>query len=146
MTDPGHGIIGQHAQPFTSLFPLRSSPYPVDKLLALAESMKGDVDTVKDGADPEENLWVPAGYTYFGQFIDHDLTFDSTSSLDMTVTTDSASRVPTNLRTPRLDLDCVYGDGPDAQPFMYGADGATLLYGGTGQPALQSSPDGLVST
>jgi hypothetical protein len=146
MTDPGHGIIGQREQPFTNLFPLRSSPYPVDKLLALAASMKGGVDTVKDGADPEENLWVPAGYTYFGQFIDHDLTFDSTSSLDLSVATVPQTRIPTNLRTPRLDLDCLYGDGPAAQPFMYASDGATLLYGGTGQPAYQSNPDGLIST
>ena len=65
---------------------------------------------------------VPAGYTYFGQFIDHDLTFDSTSTLD------KLNNKPTNMRTPRFDLDCVYGDGPDAQPFMYEEDGATLIY------------------
>ncbi|MEW9582963.1 peroxidase family protein [Paraburkholderia sp. DGU8] len=112
----------------------------------MSKLMQGAVDTVKDGPDPEENLWVPAGYTYFGQFVDHDLTFDSTSSLDPDVTLEDKSRVPTNLRTPRLDLDCVYGDGPAAQPFMYAADGATLLYGGTGQPQLQANPNGLVSS
>ena len=26
-----------------------------------------------------QNLWLPAGYTYLGQFIDHDITFDPTS-------------------------------------------------------------------
>jgi len=36
--------------------------------------MKGDGD-VKDGPDDEESD-IPAAYTYFGQFIDHDLTFD----------------------------------------------------------------------
>lgn len=83
--------------------------------------MKGEVDTVKDGPDPEENLLVPAGYTYLGQFIDHDLTFDSTSSLDP-----NATASPTNLRTPRFDLDCLYGDGPAGQPYLY--DGDKLLY------------------
>jgi len=146
MADTGHGIIGQREQPFSVLFPLRTTPYPTDKLLGLSMMMKGDVDSVKDGPDPEENLWVPAGYTYFGQFVDHDLTFDSTSSLNLSEETDPGTRIPTNLRTPRLDLDCVYGDGPDAQPFMYAADGATLLYGGTGQPVSQSNPDGLIST
>jgi hypothetical protein len=82
MSDFGHGTVGTREQSFTNLLPLRTSIYPVDKLFELAKSMKGEVDTVKDGPDPEENLWVPAGYTYFGQFIDHDLTFDNTSSLN----------------------------------------------------------------
>jgi hypothetical protein len=132
MSDSGHGSVGTREQAFTALLNPRDKSYPIDKLAALAEKMKGEVDTVKDGPDPEENLWVPAGYTYFGQFIDHDLTFDNTSSLNP----DDAGkqdRVPTNLRTPRLDLDCLYGDGPAAQPYMYAEDGATLLYGGTGQ-------------
>ena len=37
-------------------------------------------DDAKDGADDEENPYVPAGYTYFGQFVDHDLTFDTISN------------------------------------------------------------------
>ncbi|MBB2926671.1 peroxidase family protein [Paraburkholderia silvatlantica] len=147
MDGNGHGFITQQRQiPFTNLFPLRDGIYPASKLLALSKLMQGAVDTVKDGPDPEENLWLPAGYTYFGQFVDHDLTFDSTSSLDPALTLEDKSRVPTNLRTPRLDLDCIYGDGPAAQPFMYAADGATLLYGGTGQPQLQANPNGLVAS
>lgn len=147
MDSTGHGFITQQKQiPFTNLFEPRAGTYPADKLLALSKLMQGSVDTVKDGADPEENLWVPAGYTYFGQFVDHDLTFDSTSSLDPALTLEGRSRVPTNLRTPRLDLDCIYGDGPAAQPFMYAADGATLLYGGTGQPQLQARPNGLIAS
>lgn len=121
MSELSHGNIGKREQSFTSLLPLRANNYNPHHLAALAAVMKGDVDTVKDGPDPEENILVPAGYTYFGQFIDHDLTFDSTSSLDLT----SGSQ-PSNLRTPRFDLDCLYGDGPDAQPFLY--DGAKLLF------------------
>jgi hypothetical protein len=35
------------------------------------------------GPAPElDNPEIPAGYTYFGQFVDHDLTFDTASSLD----------------------------------------------------------------
>jgi hypothetical protein len=147
MTNPGHGAIGRGRELlFTNLLPLRTTTYPVDKLFSLSEMLKADIDTVKDGPDPEENLWVPAGYTYFGQFIDHDLTFDSTSSLNFDEANAPGTRIPTNLRTPRLDLDCVYGDGPDAQPFMYGDDGATLLFGGTGQPFFNTDPAGLVSS
>ena len=148
MSDTGHGSIGLRRQPFTKLLPSRTTRFGVADMLALANLMQGEVDTVKDGADPEENLWVPAGYTYFGQFIDHDLTFDSTSSLNVADVPDLAdeSRIPSNLRTPRFDLDCVYGDGPDAQPFMYADDGATLLYGGTGQPTHQANPDGMITS
>lgn len=121
MADLTHGTVGKREHNFTALLPLRTNNYDPQQLAALAAAMKGEVDTVKDGPDPEENLLVPAGYTYFGQFIDHDLTFDSTSSLDF-----SSSSAPSNTRTPRFDLDCLYGDGPDAQPFMY--DGAKLIF------------------
>src|SRR4051794_36183843 len=32
--------------------------------------------------DDDENPHIPAGYTYLGQFIDHDITFDPASSLE----------------------------------------------------------------
>ena len=123
MSDPGHGLVGKREQSFTTLLPLRANSYNSQALAKLAKDMKGEVDTVKDGPDPEENILVPAGYTYLGQFIDHDLTFDSTSSLDP-----ASSAEPTNLRTPRFDLDCLYGDGPDTQPFMYDPAGEKLLF------------------
>jgi hypothetical protein len=127
MSDFGHGAVGTREQAFTTLLPLRAAGYPPHLLTDLAASMAAEPDSVKDGADTEENLWVPAGYTYFGQFIDHDLTFDNTSSLNP-ADAGGVDRAPTNLRTPRFDLDSLYGDGPDAQPFMYAEDGASLLF------------------
>ena len=123
MGDFGHGLVGRRESDFTTLLPLRAKGYDAQALLDLSIDMKGQVDTVKDGPDPEENILLPAGYTYFGQFVDHDLTFDSTSSIDP-----SSPENPTNLRTPKFDLDCVYGDGPDAQPFLYDPDGEKLLF------------------
>lgn len=125
MSDLSHGVVGKREQSFTTLLPLRANSYNPQALAKLAEDMKGEVDSVKDGPDPEENILVPAGYTYFGQFIDHDLTFDSTSSLDP-----ANGAIPTNLRTPRFDLDCLYGDGPDAQPYLYDEDGKLLFRDG----------------
>ena len=58
---------------------------------------------------------IPAGYTYFGQFVDHDITLDVSSSID---TAQNADDVP-NMRTPALDLDSVYGRGPALDPFLY---------------------------
>ena len=67
------------------------------------------------GEDDLDNRNLPAGYTYFGQFVDHDITFDPTSSLQRQNDPEKLH----NFRTPRLDLDCIYGEGPDDEPFMY---------------------------
>ena len=94
----------------------------------LAKEMTSPVDPndPKDGPDSEES-GIPAAFTYFGQFIDHDLTFDPASSLQKQNDPDAL----VDYRTPRFDLDNVYGRGPDDQPYLY-SDGITLLRG----PAL----------
>jgi hypothetical protein len=91
-------------------------------LTALGAAMIHEVDCPKDGADDEEG-GVPSAYTYLGQFIDHDLTFDPASSLVRQNDPDGL----TNFRTPRFDLDSVYGRGPDDQPYLYGPRKTFLL-------------------
>ena len=125
----GHGTVGRDGVPFgtrevpfTRLLPPNRKPYALQALTRLAEGMIIADDELKDGPDAEENLYVPAGYTYFGQFVDHDLTFDTTSTFDP-----KHSPPATNLRTPRLDLDCLYGSGPADQPYLYDIDGVKLL-------------------
>jgi hypothetical protein len=74
-------------------------------------------------ADPAvEPNNIPTVYTYWGQFIDHDMTAntdrDSTTS-DITkspltpVDPDKVAKDLRNLRRPTFDLDHVYGNGPD---------------------------------
>ncbi|HEY6424313.1 MAG TPA: peroxidase family protein [Pseudonocardiaceae bacterium] len=58
---------------------------------------------------------MTAGTTFVGQFLDHDITFDSTSRLG--VVTEPA-KTP-NTRDPRLNLDSLYGGGPSASPQFY---------------------------
>lgn len=58
---------------------------------------------------------MPAGMTFFGQFLDHDVTFDVGSTLD--VPADVAQSI--NGRTPQLDLDSVYGAGPVLSAHLY---------------------------
>src|SRR5438445_1423638 len=98
----------------------------------------------KDGPDSEEG-GIPAAYTYFGQFIDHDLTFDPASSLQKANDPDAL----VDFRTPAFDLDNVYGRGPDDQPYMYQSDGmrfelgAALSGGGDAHAAdLARGPNG----
>ncbi|MDX8031893.1 heme peroxidase family protein [Lentzea sp. BCCO 10_0856] len=83
------------------------------------------------GSQPDsENPAVPAGFTYLGQFVDHDLTMDRTESqLGQDVNVDELMQG----RSPALDLDSVYGRGPrdkDDQVF-YAEDGVKLKMGTT---------------
>lgn len=142
MTDsrvaPGsHGSVGQAETTFVRLLPPHGG-FEDDRLVELAEKMIGNAgDQANNDPDGEENLLVPAGYTYLGQFIDHDLTFDTTSALD------KPGSIPTNLRTPRLDLDCLYGSGPSDEPYLYAPRDENNLKKGIslapGRP-LQGSP------
>ena len=72
---------------------------------------------------------IPAGYTYLGQFIDHDITFDPTSSL---MRANDPNRIK-NFRTPRLDLDSIYGTGPQSSPYLYRKDHPFFFLIGTGK-------------
>ena len=79
---------------------------------------------VAPGGPPQDNPDIPSGYTYLGQFIDHDITFDQVSSLQRQNDPDALH----NFRTPRFDLDSVYGRGPSDQPYLYDqSDGTTKL-------------------
>ena len=75
--------------------------------------------------DAEEDSAIDAGYTYLGQFIDHDISFDPASSLQQRNDVDAL----VDFRTPRLDLDCLYGSGPDDQPYLYTANGRKFQLG-----------------
>jgi hypothetical protein len=81
-------------------------------------------DDPSDGPDPEES-GIPALYTYFGQFCDHDLTFDPVSMLTKAADPDGL----VDFRTPAFDLDNLYGRGPSDQPYMYQDDGKRLALG-----------------
>jgi hypothetical protein len=76
---------------------------------------------------------IPAGFTYLGQFVDHDLTFDKTNVML------GENVAPIDLlqaRSPSLDLDSLYGAGPTdpASEKFYEADGIHLKVGTT-EPA-----------
>src|SRR5213594_3924565 len=88
----------------------------------LGDAMSADFDPPKDGKDDEES-GIPALYTYLGQFIDHDITFDPASVLQKQNDPDAL----VDFRTPALDLDNVYGRGPSDQPYMYDGGNAFLL-------------------
>ena len=61
------------------------------------------------------NLDLTSGFTFLGQFVDHDITFDTTELSKQLSDPDAT----TNFRTPRYDLDSIYGLGPNYSPQFY---------------------------
>jgi hypothetical protein len=96
----------------------------------------GDPQKIAD-LEAQFSSKIPAAYTYFGQFIDHDITFDPASSLMRRNDPNGLL----NFRTPRLDLDNVYGRGPSEQPYLYDQeDKEKLLIGEVPGSKLRDLP------
>ncbi len=110
---------GGYTRMFPNLKPA-SVPSPLDTeigLHALGEAMV-DQSAPTNGMRESRPTAPTAGYTYFGQFIDHDLTLDLTSLAHAGLNADSVEQIQ-NFRTPYLDLDQLYGGGPNLSPFLY---------------------------
>jgi hypothetical protein len=125
---PRHGAVqpGQSQASGQLLEPARFGrlfeDYPVvshqdEHLRLLARTMLAPAEPDKPLGveDEDENTSIPAGYTYLGQFIDHDITFDPVSNPRRQ--NNPAALV--DFRTPRFDLDAVYGRGPADEPYLY---------------------------
>jgi Putative peptidoglycan binding domain/Animal haem peroxidase len=97
----------------------QGSPTSMELVSAMSETITA--------AAPDQDGGIPAGYTYLGQFVDHDLTMDATgTALGSDVTVDELIQG----RSPALDLDSLYGRGPAEQPQFY-TDGLHLKMGST---------------
>lgn len=114
-----HDYGGSKGKGYGRLFPElaprddgEGSALIVKALLRLGRSM------IEEGepGDPAGYSETPAGYTFFGQFIDHDITLDTTTNLGREIEGDHELE---NARTPDLDLDSVYGGGPGRMPHLY---------------------------
>lgn len=99
---------------------------PDDGLIALGQAL---ADPLTPGSGDSS---IPGGFTYLGQFIDHDITFDRTGGIP------SGSLDPGEIeqgRSPAVELDSVYGRGPDNSPELYDVDKIHLRIGTTtGRP------------
>jgi heme peroxidase len=96
---------------YSRLFPKPANPIARDdeeKLIELGNAMRYEVER-------EGTLTPRVGYTYFGQFLGHDLTHDPTPLAGPY----SEPEVTPNFRTASFDLDHVYGGGPAKSPYLY---------------------------
>jgi hypothetical protein len=84
-------------------------------LMDAQDDLSPGVDLLRHNARNPEHYKLPLGFTFLGQFFDHDVTFDPTSSLERQ--NDPASI--TNYRTPAFELDSLYGAGRAVNPHLY---------------------------
>jgi Animal haem peroxidase len=125
----------------------------VAALKILGGAMVEDPPPAADPLQPLANSTIPPIYTYWGQFIDHDLTAntDRESEISDITRPDLTPQPPAvvaeqlrNLRQPALNLDSVYGDGPtfEGQPPTQAADFYDGIKLKVGTAAAQSNnPD-----
>jgi hypothetical protein len=100
-------VAAEHGGRFGRMFPdLPACELSDEDIDDLVTALKGR---------PQPNRRISAGYTYLGQFIDHDITFDPLSDLQRR----NDPHALVNFRTPRFDLDSLYGSGPADQPYLY---------------------------
>lgn len=123
---PGHGKAGRHpTRQFLDSLSGNDDPGMFGRMFPTLEPLAVDdgplqelADAMQDAnpADPAgNNAKVPAGFTYLGQFVDHDITLDLTSFGEKEADPNAVE----NFRTPSLDLDNVYGLGPDGSRQLY---------------------------
>lgn len=118
-------LLAKKGGSFRYLFPaipgLQHDTTANERLVRLGEAM---IDPAN--SDPDKNSVLPPILTYLGQFIDHDITAGTDSDpsggsifdpefkpLDRKDAVDAT----VNMRTARLDLDSLYGDGVVNTPF-----------------------------
>jgi hypothetical protein len=122
---------GRFGRLFPTLPPFAPDNRRIREALTELGKLGGPMDAKDDLRDPRalivqaqlstnnrDNPKLSAGLTFVGQFLDHDMTFDPTSSLARRQDPESIR----NFRIPALDLDSVYGGGPGQSPHLYDAD------------------------
>ncbi len=114
------GRLFPSLQPFANDTPtVRTNLMELGKPAGLMDPLDPMPDTGGGPLDPDPNNpdhpTMPPGFTFLGQFLDHDMTFDPTSSLERQNDPESI----TNFRTPSLELDNLYGSGRAASPHLY---------------------------
>lgn len=114
------------------------------QVIALLRRLGGAM--AEPAASPAPPSTIPAAYTYWGQFIDHDLTLEDSADprLQQPAIADPALRPVDaatvrsalgNARQPYLNLDSVYGDGPEGARSAAFYDGPFLRVGTLASPA-----------
>ena len=121
---------GKYRRMFDSLAPLVADDRRLHELGALGGPC--------DGADSRDDASVEAGWPFYGQFVAHDITADRSPLVH-----EADPESVRNYRTPRANLECVYGAGPVGSPYLYERDDPARLLLGDGGHDLPRNSQGL---
>jgi len=92
----------------------------------------GDIDDSPDSLGD-----TAAGWPIFGQLVAHDITADRSILRSHTNSVELH-----NARSPQLNLECLYGDGPIGHPFLYQRDDPAKFLLGVDGVDLQRNAQG----
>ena len=126
---------GEPGMRFCRLFNLDKFTPDQAALEELGATM-ANADQIDEATDSPPDSTIPAGFTYFGQFVDHDITRTVGAA---ELGTGNSTQI-SNFRTPSLDLDSVYGAGPQNETF-YESDGLHLKVGVADAIDFGSAPE-----
>lgn len=87
----------------------------IDASDLLTDPIQSIVNPAVFSPNNPDNPNMTAGVTFFGQFLDHDLTL----ALRAPLLEKTSPRRTNNFRTAEFDLDSVYGDGPAGSSELY---------------------------
>jgi hypothetical protein len=102
---------------YARMFPELPSFRADEQFLHALGSAGGLCDCEDIDDSPESLANTAAGWPIFGQFVAHDITADRSSLRSQTNTAELH-----NARSPKLNLESLYGDGPTGHPFLYQRD------------------------
>jgi hypothetical protein len=93
----------------------------------------GDIDD-----SPDSLADTAAGWPIFGQFVAHDITADRSILRSHANTAELR-----NARSPQLNLECLYGDGPTGHPFLYQREDPAKFLLGLDGADVQRNAEGI---
>jgi len=120
------------------MFPELPSFEADEQLLHALGRAGGYCDCGHTDDSPDSLGDTAAGWPIFGQFVAHDITADRSMLRDHTNTAELR-----NARSPQLNLECLYGDGPVGHPFLYQRDDPTKFLLGFDGTDLQRNVEGI---
>jgi hypothetical protein len=134
---PGRTADGEtYAGRYGRLFPQLPALATEDEFLRMLGRRGGACDGgLAADADESDDAQEAAGWPIFGQFVAHDITADRSP-----VSHHADAAGIRNYRTPRVNLESVYGGGPAGSPYLFDRnDSAKLLLGAGGADVPRNS-------
>ena len=126
------------AASYARMFPELPS-FQADEQFLHALGRAGGLCDCGDREDSPDSLGNgAAGWPIFGQFVAHDITADRSA-----LRSDATTAELHNSRSPQLNLECLYGDGPTGHPFLYQRDDPAKFLLGLDGADLQRNAEGI---